>query len=278
MLLAAKTSEISEEMHKEIAQAKAVAHAEGMRQRNGAYYPLRLIVLEEEAADAWARKLYDAALEIWQIQGHKLCRPFLRAVYSHLLAPILAARRGAVTAEMQLTEVRTGTLGQTSAYRSQFVRAMDKLQHRWNTSIEVAARKFEYAAQREERSKAEEMAVLSVPNLIPEQPRTPAKKRRPRLPKAQVLRRQVILGVLELELKGLHLKGLHYCRELDERKLPTPTRWQEDGCPATYAAAYRDQGWAQSIQHEKSNFNRPRRKLGAAEVARIIAPSTRSAR
>jgi hypothetical protein len=152
--------------------------------------------------------------------------------------PFLAARRGTVTAEMQLTEVRTGTVGQTTAHRSQFVRAMDKLQHRWNTRIEVAARESEYAAQREERSKAEGMAILSVPNLIPEQPRTPAKKARPRLPKAQVLRRQVIFGVLELKLTGLH-----YCRELDKRKLPIPTRWQEDGCPATYAAAYKVPGW-----------------------------------
>jgi hypothetical protein len=78
------------------------------------------------------------------------------------------------------------------------------------------------------------MAVLSVQNLIPEQPRTPAKKTRNRLPEAQVLRRQVIFGVLELKLTGLH-----YCRELDRRKLPTPATWQENGCAATYAAAYR---------------------------------------
>jgi hypothetical protein len=80
VLLAAKTSEIAEEIHKQIAQAKAVAHGEGVRKRNGAYYQFRLIVLEEEGADAWARKLYDAALEIWQLQGHKPRRPFLRAV------------------------------------------------------------------------------------------------------------------------------------------------------------------------------------------------------
>jgi hypothetical protein len=115
--------------------------------------------------------------------------------------------------------------------------------------------------------------VLSVQNLIPEQPRTPAKKTRNRLPEAQVLRRQVIFGVLELKLTGLH-----YCRELDRRKLPTPATWQENGCAATYAAAYRVPGWAQSIQHEKSNFNRLRRKLGAAEVARILASATRSTR
>jgi hypothetical protein len=64
VLLAAKTGEIAEEMHKQIAQAKAVAHGEGMRKRNGAYYPSQLIVLEEKAADAWARRLNDAALEI----------------------------------------------------------------------------------------------------------------------------------------------------------------------------------------------------------------------
>jgi hypothetical protein len=63
VLLAGKISEISEEMHNEIAQAKAVAHGEGIRKRNRAYYPSQLIVLEEKAADAWARRLYDASLE-----------------------------------------------------------------------------------------------------------------------------------------------------------------------------------------------------------------------
>ena len=141
--------------------------------------------------------------------------------------------------------------------------------------MEVAGREFEHTAQHEERLKATSTPVSDAPHSIPEQPRTPPRKARsrPQLPKAQMIRKQVIFGVLEL-----NRRGLDYCRELDSRKLPIPTRWQESGCPVTYAAAYRIPQWAQSIQHEKSNFDRLRGKLGATEVAKILASSTRSAR
>jgi hypothetical protein len=152
---------------------------------------------------------------------------------------------------------------------------MTRLQHRWNRRIEAATREFEYGAQREEQSKAEALAALPAPNSIPGQSRTAAKKARRRLPlsKAQMLRKQAIIGVLELKLTGLD-----YCRELDRRKLPTPTRWKEDGCPATYGAAYKIPEWTHRIQHGKSNFDRLRRQLGAAEVASILAGPTRRTR
>lgn len=176
VLLQAKTSEIAEEMHKKIAQAKAAAHGEGLRKRNGAYYPHQLIVLEEAAADEWARKLYDAGLEVCRIQGYEPFRPFQRAVYGHLLAPLFAARRSTVTAEMRRTEVRNGIVGQTQAHQGAFTRAMKRLHSRWNIRVEGATREFEHAAQREERSKAARQAVSDAPHSIPEQPRTPAKK------------------------------------------------------------------------------------------------------
>jgi hypothetical protein len=274
VLLQAKTSEIAEEMHKKIAKAKSVAHGEGLRKRNGAYYPHRRILLEEEAADEWAQKLYDTALRVWQIQGYKPCLPFTRAIYGHLLAPLFAARRGAVTSDMQMTELRTGTSGSTQAHRDEFVRAIGRLESRWNRRMEAAGRELDYAAQREEVSKTEALKALTGLNPSPEQPRTPVKKARsqPLLPKAQMIRRRVIFGVLEL-----NSRGLDYCRELDRRKLPTPTGWQESGCPMAYAAAYRIPQWAQRIQNEKSNFNRLRRRLGPTEVAKILAGSTRSA-
>jgi hypothetical protein len=274
VLLQAKTGEIAEEMHKKIAKAKSVAHGEGLRKKNGAYYPHRRIVLEEEAADEWAQKLYDTALRVWQIQGYKPCLPFTRAIYGHLLAPLFAARRGAVTSDMQLTELRTRTSGSTQAHRGAFVRAIGRLESRWKRRMEAAGREFDYAARREELSKTEALKALAGLHPTPEQPRTPVKKARsrPLLPKAQLIRRRVIFGVLEL-----NRRGLDYCRELDRRKLPTPTGWQENGCPVAYAAAYRFPQWAQSIQNEKSNFDRLRRRLGPTEVAKIVAVSPRSA-
>jgi hypothetical protein len=132
ILLMAKIGEIAEAMHKKTAQAKAMAYHEGLRKRNGAYYPHQRILLEEEAAEEWARKIYDTALAVWEIQGYKPCRSFLRAVYGQLLSPLFAARRGTVTADMQMTEIRTRTVGSTQAHRAEFARAMGRLQHRWN--------------------------------------------------------------------------------------------------------------------------------------------------
>ena len=94
VLWQAKASEIAEEMRKKIAQANAVAHGEGLRKRNGAYYPRRRVLLEEEAADEWAQRLYDTALRVWQIQGYKPCLPFARAIYGHILAPLLLQGAG----------------------------------------------------------------------------------------------------------------------------------------------------------------------------------------
>lgn len=266
VLLGVKTSEIAEEMHKKIAQAKAVAHAEGVRKRNGAYYPFARIRLEEEAAEEWANKLYDAALSVWQIQGYKPCLPFFRAMYGHLLAPLLAARRGAVTSDMRLTEIRTGTTGSTQAHQGAFARAIGRLQSRWSRRAEAAGREFEYVNEREDRLKTE---------LRAEQTKASAKRARAArvLPKAQARRRQVILGVLEL-----NLKGLNYCRALDRQRLPIPETWREAGCPGTYQAAYCNEKWALKIQHEKSNFERRRKELGAAQVAKILSGPTRSTR
>ncbi len=54
------------------------------------------------------------------------------------------------------------------------------------------------------------------------------------------------------ELCALKCKGGKYCVGMDQREIPIPTLWREDGCPSKYADAYKkDEKWRARIQQEK---------------------------
>jgi hypothetical protein len=145
-----KLAEIAEEMHPKIAGDKAKAHSEGLKRGNSAFYPAERIRLEELRADEWAEKMYQAGLDVWETQGNELCPAFYRSVYENLLAPLFETRKGAVNAEMQLEDQRTGRPGHSTAAQGEFVRAMDRLNSRWNRKMDVAARENEYLMRREQ--------------------------------------------------------------------------------------------------------------------------------
>jgi hypothetical protein len=67
-------------------------------------------------------------------------------------------------------------------------------------------------------------------------------------------RRRIIFSVL---LKNV--KGLKYCKALDDQKLAIPQEWSQDNCPNTYSGAYRaGQPWRKRIQDEKSRYRKKR--------------------
>jgi len=94
---------------------------------------------------------------------------------------------------------------------------------------------------------------------------TPARKRNhaPQT-KTQLRRRQVIFGAIQ---RGL--KGLDYCRELDNRKLPILPSWKEDGELDGYEALYKN-GKEQQIQHEKHRYQLKYNKLTPQQLEKII--------
>jgi hypothetical protein len=149
-LLTAKLTEIAEEMHSKIAEDKAKARAEGRKRGNAAFYPAERIRLEEGRADEWAEKIYQASLRVWETQGHKPCRAFYQAVCEYLLAPLFETRKGTVNADFRIEDQRTGQPSHSAAAQGAFVRAMDRLSSRWNRKMDVAAREYEYAMQREQ--------------------------------------------------------------------------------------------------------------------------------
>ncbi|MGA3069380.1 MAG: toll/interleukin-1 receptor domain-containing protein [Terracidiphilus sp.] len=150
VLLNAKLAEIAEEMHPKLAEDKAIAHSEGHKRGNSAFYPAERVRFEERRADEWAEKEYAAACKVLETQGYKPSRAFYRAVYENLLAPLFATRKATVTADLGLEDQRTGRPGHSAGAQQALAQAMGKLSSRWNRKMEVATREYEYAIQREQ--------------------------------------------------------------------------------------------------------------------------------
>jgi hypothetical protein len=74
------------------------------------------------------------------------------------------------------------------------------------------------------------------------------------------------------------LKGIKYCKHLDDWKMLPTEEWRTEGCPATYAAAYRDQTWRKKIQDQKHRFQVRYDSLSASQRDKLIQRVTRATR
>jgi hypothetical protein len=102
----------------------------------------------------------------------------------------------------------------------------------------------------------------------------PVKRKPVRQNKAQLNRQRVIFGAIQAGLKGLK-----YCHELDRKRLSVREIWIEEGCPRSYAEAYRaGEPWKKKIQDEKSRHHSTYDELTDKEREKIIQGSTRSTR
>ena len=70
------------------------------------------------------------------------------------------------------------------------------------------------------------------------------------------------------------LEGQKYCAALDDRRVPLPDRWREEGCPNTYVVAYRDPAWRKRIQDEKHRHRKLYDQTPAQEREAIIQGET----
>jgi hypothetical protein len=113
-----------------------------------------------------------------------------------------------------------------------------------------------------------ESAVLPPPGkllLADGQSRPGQAKRKTSKTKAQLHKTTVIYGAIQSGLTGPK-----YCISLDDRKVRLPNDWKEEGCPDTYAQAYKDKRWRKRIQDEKCRYREQYEKISARERERII--------
>jgi hypothetical protein len=94
-------------------------------------------------------------------------------------------------------------------------------------------------------------------------PRRPLRKARKT--RMQLDRMAAIFGAIQSDLKGRK-----YCIALDERKVRLPDHWIEEGCPRTYAQAYRETRWRKRIHDEKCRYREEYDKTPAREREAII--------
>jgi hypothetical protein len=87
--------------------------------------------------------------------------------------------------------------------------------------------------------------------------------------KTELHRQSVIFGAIQAGLRGRK-----YCSELDSRRLRLPPLWTEEGCPATYAEAYRSPAWRKRIQDEKHRFGKLYNKTPQKEREAIVQGDT----
>jgi len=90
-------------------------------------------------------------------------------------------------------------------------------------------------------------------------------KRKTSKTKAQLHKTAVIFGAIQSGLTGPK-----YCISLDDRKVRLPNDWKEEGCPDTYAQAYKDKQWRKRIQDEKCRYREQYEKTSARERESII--------
>jgi len=106
---------------------------------------------------------------------------------------------------------------------------------------------------------------LEQPQIADRQPGQGRPKRKANKTKAQLHRASVIYGAIQAGLTGQK-----YCTALDGRKLRPLEQWKDEGCPETYALAYRNTKWRKRLQDEKCRFREKYDKTPARDREAII--------
>ena len=145
VLLNKKQLEISREMQKEAFAAR----------RQFARNPSQWIEAELNIAEKWAKKLWNAWKEIWEIQGFRISHAFYRAFYDFEIVPLLGARKSSFLGSCQQLELVTRKPHFFSAAQQHFAREIDRLAADWNSGLEVESRKAMYATRREQAALTE---------------------------------------------------------------------------------------------------------------------------
>ena len=142
-LISPKTNDLAQEMQKRSAEAERKLSFEVSQSGNSAGYLPRLFDFHEELTNEWAEKLYAVHCEVCRQQNQEISAEFIRAVRGHAVLTMIAARTSTVLSGVTQRGVRTGK-PPNSAALGEWSRRMDRLAHRWSSSLEAEAVAREY--------------------------------------------------------------------------------------------------------------------------------------
>lgn len=237
-----------------------------------------LIRLEEERADERAKQLFQAAIEVWETQGYKVCPAFCRAVFENLLDPMLETRKDCVIEEMNRTDRRINHIGRSQGARRSFVMSMGRLRSLWSQRTFITGLESEYAAKRDEETrglKLEPSALQSTPGRtwLESQIQTgktlegsgakmePGQKSKTAL--LSKYRSELKRAVLVQLTKSPKASDLDICRNLDDDgSAELPKTWRTNPGDRSFEEAYKNRDRRRRIEITISKIRADLRKSG----------------
>jgi hypothetical protein len=224
------------------------------------------VALTVHCTKTLADRAYQDCCEIWDMQGLARCPAFFDAILEHCLNPLFDD--AAMWAQSDPIFLKAAS-GRWAQYDQIFLRSgelvssikavsnrLETLRKVWRIRLRVESDKQEHK-QRLERQSA---------SAKPARPAAPRKRRA-----ADPKREAIIFGAIQAKYEGPK-----YCKELDDRGLKIPQRWED--CPPSYVQAYRQSPeYRKKIQDEKTRYRRKYDGMRPAERDKVIR-SPRAAR
>jgi len=108
----------------------------------------QVLKMKVDAADEWARRVYEIYCAVWQTQGYEKSAAFVRAV-ARTLSLMLGGRASSMAHAFLMYAKRTNFPGVfTNAHLKELRLRMRQLQSKWERQLEAEARECEHAARR----------------------------------------------------------------------------------------------------------------------------------
>lgn len=145
-LAALMLTEVSEEFRKNINEDERRIRFENRGNENVLAIPAQRLKMHILRTDEWAKRVYDVYCGAWQRQGNALSPEFLRAACANGIGTLVAARTGAVIAELELQAAQTNLypIEWLRAVTAEFRREMERLFARWQRRVEIEAKTLEH--------------------------------------------------------------------------------------------------------------------------------------
>lgn len=222
-----------------------------------------LLKMVERRANEWIGIEYQVHCEVWKLQGQIVSADFLRTLRDNIIEPTIRARTSAERYHLIMVWERCGYPGRRilDSQLTKFKQAMMRLEHRWKTRLEIAAKEWEHGS-RLLRPEAEMMNASSKVersrDLKENSDQFRRTGRRSNLRYRSELKRAILIQLT----KKHDASDLEVCRALDaDGAIELPPNWS-DGENRLFESVYRNPGTRGRIESMISKVRADLRKIG----------------